>query len=397
MIQLAQPDITTKEVTMAASVLYSGQLTNGKVVKELEKKISEKVGFTDVVCLDSCTAALELALRALGVGPADEVITTPYTYTATADVIHNVGAKIVFCDIAESGFEMDYDKLPKLVTSKTKAIIPVDIGGVPCNLSKMKNALGGTNYSYISQTVKGKRISGIPIILDAAHTFGATSYGDKAGGLADFVCFSFHAVKTITTGGEGGALCWNTSDWEDTKELNRYVRLMADHGQTERETTINFERDWEYDVELIGQNHIMTNVDAAIGLAQLERFGEMIEKRAMLVSAYMEKLPASVESSLSHFSCSYQSSYHLFLITIPDATEEERNRIFGKLKSEGVNCSVHFKPLPMFTAYQNLGFTIDDYPNAYNRYKTQITLPLHTNMTKLDVIAICKILKEVTG
>lgn len=394
MIPFAKPDITGAEAFAAKETLLSGWLTGGPVVQRFAQKIAEFCCADHAVCFDSCTAALEMSLRALGIGPGDEVITTPYTYTATAEVIHNVGARIVFCDLKAGTFEMDYEMLADLITERTKAVIPVDIGGVPCRYGELFQAISSKASLYHPSTPLQKSIGRVAVIADAAHSFGAEYRGYMVGCVADFTCFSFHVLKSITTGGEGGAVVWRDFDNIDNDRLERRIALLGDHGQTGKGITGHHGREWEYDIALLGYNHIMTDVDAAVGLAQIDRFHKIAEKRKELTLKYREVLPDCVEAGLDHFGTGYVSAMHLFPIRIPGAGERERDRVFGELLDAGISCNVHYKPLPMFTAYIRLGFDIQDYPVAYDTFKNLITLPYHTSMSAQDVELVCRELEK---
>lgn len=394
MIRFAMPDISSAEIFKAKNTLQSGWLTKGKLVTEFEDKIKEICDVDHAVCYDSCTAAMEMSLRALDIGPGDEVITTPFTYSATAEVIRNVGAKVVFCDLKQGTFEMDYDKLAELINEHTKAVIPVDYGGVPCRYGKLFQAVSSKADIYHPSTPLQKSIGRVAIIADAAHSFGATYFGRPIGGIADFTCFSFHVLKPITTGGEGGAVVWQDFYAFDNERLERRLRLLGDHGQTGKGERGVHGREWEYDISLFGYNHIMTDVDAAVGLAQLGRMPEIFNTKSNVTRLYMEFLPGCVEPALNHNGDNYESSMHLFPVRIPGAGENERNAVFAKMLDAGIQCNVHYKPLPMFTAYIREGFDIEDYPVAYETYKNLITLPYHNGLTINDIELICNELRK---
>lgn len=394
MIPFARPDITGREAFAAKETLLSGWLTGGPAVKRFAQKVADFCCADHAVCYDSCTAALEMSLRALGIGPGDEVITTPYTYSATAEVIRNVGARIVFCDLRPGTFEMDYSVLPDLITPRTKAVIPVDIGGVPCRYGELFQAISSKASLYHPSTPLQKSIGRVAVVADAAHSFGAAYEVYCVGCVADFTCFSFHVLKSITTGGEGGAVVWRDFDNIDNDCLEQRLALLGDHGQTGKGATGEPGRAWEYDIALFGYNHIMTDVDASVGLAQLDRFGEIMASRIKLTTLYYRSLPDCVEPCLQHFGPNFTSAMHLFPIRIPGAGEGERNRVFAELAEAGVSCNVHYKPLPMFTAYIRAGFDIQDYPVAYDTFKNLITLPYHTEMSNNDVELVCNALRK---
>ena len=394
MIPFAKPDITLNEIHRVESTLESGWLTSGPKRAEFTLEVIRHSGADCAVCYDSCTAAMEMSLRILGIGPGDEVITTPYTYSATAEVIRNVGAKTVFCDLKPGTFEMDYDKLPDLITERTKAVMPVDFGGIPCRYTDLFQAISSKASLYHPSTPLQKSIGRVAVVADAAHSFGASYEGYPVGSVADFTCFSFHVLKPITTGGEGGAVVWRDFDGIDSSRLERELSLLGDHGQTGKNIHGIHGREWEYDIALFGYNHIMTDVDAAAGLGQIARMDELTRTRENLTKMYYKCLPGCVEAGLQHFGEGYTSSMHLFPIRIPGAGETERNQVFAKMIDAGINCNVHFKPLPMFTAYIRDGFDIQDYPVAYDTYKNLITLPYHTHMTADDVERVCKTLEK---
>lgn len=398
MIQFAKPDISGSEAFAAKETLLGGMLTGGPVVPAFEKKIAEITGADHVVCYDSCTAALESALRILGIGPGDEVITTPFTYTATADVIRNVGASIIFCDLKSDSFEMDYQKMVELITPRTKAVIPVDYGGVPCDYPQLSRLLMEKADLFVPANPIQASIGQPAIIADAAHSFGASLAGNSVGILADFTCFSFHAIKNVTTGGEGGALVWVDFDEINNADLERTLHLIGDHGQTAKNISGVHGREWEYDIELFGQNHIMTDVDAAVGIEQINRLGLLDVNRRYITELYEYMLPKTCVPALDHRSHWHKSAMHLFPIRITGADEDKRNAVFASMLDAGIHCNVHYKPLPMFTAYRQAGFSIEDFPAAYEMYANLITLPYHTFLTTDDVETVCKTLgKAVEG
>lgn len=394
MIPFAKPDITNIETMKAGKTLASGWITQGPKVREFAGKVAEIVGADHAVCYDSCTAAMEMSLRVLGIGEGDEVITTPYTYSATAEVIRNVGARIVFCDLKKDSFEMDYDRMGSLISERTKAVIPVDYGGIPCDYDKIKDVLSGHRDVFAPKNELQESIGRIAIVADAAHSFGASYKDVPVGRVADFTCFSFHVLKPITTGGEGGAVTWKNFDGINNDRLARILALYGDHGQTGKNISNTPGKEWEYDIELFGYNHIMTDVDASVGLGQLERVQELKDKRAAVAEGYYKGLPERIKPGLFHFGGDYKSSMHLFPVRILEVGEHGRNAVFSKMQQAGISCNVHYKPLPMFTAYRNAGFKIEDYPEAYNMYSNLITLPFHTFMKQEDVDEVCKELRK---
>ena len=397
MVFFYEPDISYDEVNAATSTLLSGWVTKGQRVREFESQIASICHTDHAVCFDSCTAALEMSLRVLGIGPGDEVITTPFTYSATSEVIRNVGATIIFCDLKAGSFEMDYDKMETLINKHTKAVIPVDYGGVPCDYDEIYRVINNKRdmFNAVELHSLQSSLGRIAVVADAAHSFGAEYKGNPVGSVADFTCFSFHAVKPVTSGGEGGAVTWRDFDGIDNDGLKRYFSLLGDHGQTEKGISRTYGREWEYDIELFGYNHIMTDVDASVGIAQLKRLPEIHKKREELAKLYKTWMPDCVEIALDHFMDEQKSSMHIYPIRIPKADERRRDSVFAKMLAQGVRCNVHFKPLPLFTAYRNAGFLISDYPNSYSMYKNLITLPFHTKMNLHDVMTVCSALDKV--
>ncbi len=389
-IRFATPDVGLMESSDVMSVINTKWLTNGPTVREFEKRIADVSKTDRAVAYDSCTGAMEMALRALGVGKGDEVITTPYTYTSTAEVIRNVGAKIVFVDLDGVSFEMDYEKVAAAITEKTKAVIPVDIGGKMCNYESLIAAVLSKIDIFKPKNTIQKAIGRVAIVADAAHSFGATMKGKASGELADFTCFSFHVLKNITTGGEGGAVVWKNIEGIDNDELETKLRLLGDHGQTSRDKS----KGWEYDIALFGYNSIMTNIDAAMGIAQLDRLDEIVGRR-MEVTARYDSLFRTLDFGdgcnrvtplIEHFAPTYTSAMHLYPIRLEVHSEEKtieeiRNEMYFALRDAGIPCNVHYKPLPMMTAYKRAGYSIDDYPNAYDMFRSLLTIPYHTELT----------------
>lgn len=390
-IKFATPDIGRREIGRIGETVESRWITNGPKVREFEKRIAQMSGCDRAVAYDSCTGAMEMALRALGIEPGDEVITTPYTYSATAEVIRNVGAKIVFVDLNShdnTSFEMDYEKVAEAITENTKAVMPVDIGGKLCDYDALMAAVSSKKSIFKAKTPLQEAIGRVAIVTDAAHSFGA-DYGDRVSGqFADFTCFSFHVLKNITTGGEGGALVWREFGGIDD-ELELQLRLLGDHGQTSRDKS----NGWEYDIALFGYNSIMTDVDAAMGLEQLDRFDEIRQKRIDVTARYDELFAQDgiVTPLIRHFGPDYTSAMHLYPVQLFNIdcfhdemgayVEKLRNTAYLKLLDAGIPCNVHYKPLPMMTAYKRAGFDIADYPMAYRMFSGLLTIPYHTELT----------------
>lgn len=392
-IPFSPPDITEQEIAEVAEALRSGWITTGPRTKELEKKIAEYIGVERCVCLNSQTACAEMALRILGVGEGDEVIVPAYTYTASASVVCHVGAKLVLVDCAKDSFEMDYDKVEAAVTDKTKAIIPVDIGGVPCDYERLF-AIAEAKRSIFCPTSEIQSALGrIAIMADTAHSFGAERKGIKTGRLADFSSFSFHAVKNLTTA-EGGALTWNNINGIDNDEIYKQLQLLSLHGQNKDALAKTRLGAWEYDIIGTWYKCNMTDVAAAIGLVQFERYPEMLRRRREIIERYDAALkPLGIET-LPHYTSEHSSSGHLYITRIPNASEEQRNAVITSMAEAGVACNVHYKPLPMHTAYKKLGFDIKDFPNAYAIFANELTLPLHTRLTDEEVGYIISSFKE---
>lgn len=383
-IPFSPPDISELEINEVADALRSGWITTGPRTKQLEKEIAEWVGVKKCVCLNSQTACAEMALRVLGIGRGDEVIVPAYTYTASASVVDHVGANIVMIDLQKNSFEMDYDALEAAITDKTKAIIPVDLGGVPCDYDRIFEIVERKKHLFKSSNDIQKAIGRIAICADTAHAFGAMWNGKMIGSVADFSSFSFHAVKNFTTA-EGGALTWRTIPNIDDDEIYHQLQLLSLHGQSKDALAKTKLGAWEYDIVGTWYKCNMTDVAAAIGLKQFERYPDMLKRRKDIIARYDAALrPLGVET-LEHYSAEHVSSGHLYITRVPNITLEQRNEIIIKMAEHGVACNVHYKPLPMHTAYKKLGFDIADYPNAYAHFANEITLPLHTCLTDEDV------------
>lgn len=399
-IPFSPPDITEEEISLVGDALRSGWITTGPKTKEFERQIAEYCNTEKSVCLSSNANCQEMNLRVLGIGPGDEVITSAYTYTASASVIAHVGAKIVLVDTKEDSYEMDYEKLESAITENTKVIIPVDIAGVPCDYDKIFEIVERKKNLFKPKNDLQKVFGRVIVAADAAHSFGATYKGKKIGSVADFTSFSFHAVKNLTTA-EGGALTWTNKEGLDNEELYKQFMLWSLHGQSKDALSKTKLGAWEYDIVFPGYKCNMTDISAAIGLVQLKRYDNLLKRRKEIVELYEKLLDKDYIEIIRHQTEEKESSRHLLLTRVKGISEEERNEIITHLAELGISSNVHYKPLPMHTAYKNLGFSIKDYPNAYNQYKNEITLPLHTLLTNEDVEYICseynKIVKEIKG
>lgn len=380
LIPFSPPDITEEEIAEVVDTLKSGWITTGPKTKQFEKEIASFCHTERAVCLNSATACLEGILRLLGIGAGDEVITSAYTYTASASIVCHVGAKLVLVDTAPGSCEMDYEQLAEKITEKTKAIIPVDLAGVVCDYEKIYEIVNEKKAMFRPANKVQEAMGRIAVIADASHAFGAMRKGKMCGEIADFTAFSFHAVKNLTTA-EGGAVTWREIPNYSSDEIYRSFMLYSLHGQTKDALSKTKVGQWEYDILLPGYKCNMTDIMAAIGLAQLRRYPSMLERRKHIVSMYnkaLENMPVRV---LNHYDDDHQSSGHLYLVYMLGKSAEERNRIIERMAEKNVATNVHYKPLPLLTAYKNLGFKIEDYPNAYDLYKCEITLPLHTKLT----------------
>ena len=383
-IPFSPPDITESEVNLVSEALRSGWITTGPKTKEFERLIALCCQTEQAVCLNSATACMELILRVLGVGQGDEVITPAYTYTATASVTCHVGAKVVMVDTAPDSFEMDYDKLADAITERTKVVLPVDLAGVVCDYDKIFAAVESKKHLFSPANDIQKAYGRVIVLADAAHAFGAKWHGKMCGEIADFTSFSFHAVKNLTTA-EGGALTWRNHDGVDNESLYKQFQLLSLHGQNKDAFAKTRLGAWEYDIVAPYYKCNMTDVMAGIGLAQLKRYPEMLYRRRQIIERYNEGLKGCDVQVLDHFGDDHSSSGHLYLVRLLGEDVEYRNAVIERMAERGIACNVHYKPLAMMTAYKNLGFDIANYPNAYNQYHNEITLPLHTSLTDEDV------------
>lgn len=393
-ISFSPPDISNLEITEVVEALKSGWITTGPRTKQFEKEIAEWIGTEKCVCLSSQTACAEMALRILGIKEGDEVITTAYTYTASASVVCHVGALLKLIDTQKNSIEMDYDALEAAITDKTKAIIPVDLGGVPCDYNRIFEIAERKKHLFKPDNEIQKAIGRIAICADTAHAFGAKQHGNMVGNIADFSSFSFHAVKNLTTA-EGGALTWRTINGISNEDIYHRLQLLSLHGQSKDALAKTKLGAWEYDIVGTWYKCNMTDVAAAIGLKQFERYPAMLKRRKEIIMRYDNAFrPLGVET-LDHYTESHSSSGHLYITRIPGITEDSRNEIIIKMAERGIACNVHYKPLPMHTAYKNLGFDIADYPNAYAHFANEITLPLHTCLTDEDVDYVIRQYTEI--
>ena len=385
-IPFSPPDMTEAEVNEVKEAILSGWITTGPRTKELERQIASYVGTERAVCLNSATACMEMALRLLGIGAGDEVIVPAYTYTASASVIDHVGAKIVFIDSQKDSLEMDYDAVEKAINERTKAIIPVDLAGIPCDYNRIFEIVSRKKALFDPTTDLQSQIGRIAICADAAHAFGASIERKMVGSIADFTSFSFHAVKNFTTA-EGGALTWNIPG-ADNEALYHQVQLYSLHGQSKDALAKTQLGAWEYDIVGPWYKCNMTDIMAAIGLVQMKRYPALLARRRDIIEQYNQAFKPLGVGVLPHYTEEYLSSGHLYLTRIPDASLEERQAIIVKMAERGIATNVHYKPLPMMTAYKNLGFDIANYPNAYAHFVNEITLPLHTRLTDEEIAYI---------
>ena len=393
-VPFSPPDISELEVAEVAEALRSGWITTGPRTKQLENNIAEYIGVNKACCLNSQTACAEMALRILGIGEGDEVITTAYTYTASASVVCHVGAKLVLVDTKPGSFEIDYDAVEAAITEKTKVIIPVDLGGVPCDYDRLFDIVERKKDLFKPSNKIQEAIGRISVNADTAHAFGAKWHGRMVGSVADFSSFSFHAVKNLTTA-EGGALTWKTIPGIDDEEIYHQLQLLSLHGQSKDALAKTKLGAWEYDIVGTWYKCNMTDVVAAIGLKQFERYPKMLKRRREIIERYDAALkPLGIET-LPHFTDDHESSGHLYLTRVPGITVEQRNEIITKMAELGVATNVHYKPLPLHTAYKQLGFDIKDYPNAYAQFANEITLPLHTCLTDEQVEYVIECYKNV--
>lgn len=393
-IEFSPPDITQLEIDEVVDTLKSGWITTGPKTKRLEQELSVFTNTDKTVCLNSATAAMELTLRVLGVGAGDEVITCAYTYSASASVIDHVGAKIILVDTNKEDKFMDLEALENAITEKTKVIIPVDLAGKPCKYDEIFEIVERKKSLFKPNNKLQEKIGRVVVMADAAHSLGAEYKGKPSGSIADFTCFSFHAVKNFTVA-EGGSVTWNRALGLDDDEIYREFQLLSLHGQSKDALSKTQLGSWEYDIVAPNFKCNLTDIASGIGLAQLKRYPDLLKRRFEIVERYNKGFEGTRVKPFVHFEEDKKSCCHLYIVNIEGASEEERNEIIVKMAEKGIATNVHYKPLPMHTAYKNLGFDIKDYPNAYNNYKSQITLPLHTLLTDEQVDYIIENLKAL--
>lgn len=420
-VPFSPPDMTEAEAAEVRDAILSGWITTGPRTKKLEKEVAEFVGVQKAVCLNSQTACGEMALRLLGVGEGDEVIVPAYTYTASASIVEHVGAKLVFVDVQKDCLEMDYEAVEKAITPNTKAIISVDLAGIPCDYDRLYSIVEGKKEMFSPKTDLQKMLGRIAICCDAAHAFGASRKGKMVGAIADFSSFSFHAVKNLTTA-EGGALSWNLPFGNEkvvkvldknvdnafscvpevegetlNENLYRKAQLLSLHGQNKDALAKTKLGAWEYDIIGTWYKCNMTDVVAAIGLVQMQRYKGMLERRRKMIERYDEALKPLNVAVLNHYDEVHTSSGHLYLVRLLGKTREETNKVIEKMAERGIATNVHYKPLPMMTAYKKLGFDIKDFPNAYNMFVNEVTLPLNTKMTDEDLEYVIENFVEIVS
>ena len=379
-IPFSPPDISEKEIEAVSEALRSGWITTGPRTKELERQMAEFTGTKRGACLNSATACMETALRLFGIGAGDEVIVPAYTYTASASVVCHVGATLKLIDVQEGTYHLDYDELEAAITEKTKAVIPVDIAGVMVDYDKIRAILESKKALFKPANAYQEALGRVLILADSAHGYVASRKGHKSGQCADFTSFSFHAVKNFTTG-EGGGLVWRELDGIDDEEIYKKIMLMSLHGQSKDALAKTKLGAWEYDIIAPLYKCNMTDITAAIGLAQMTRYEGMLARRKQMINMYTEGIKADDVECLCHYTDEYSSSGHLFLTRLLGRDVEDRNQFIIRMAEAGIATNVHFKPLPMHTAYKQLGFDIKDFPKSFEMYHNEVTLPLHTNLT----------------
>lgn len=393
-ITFSPPDISDDEINEVIDTLKSGWITTGPKTKLFENRIAKYCNTSNAVAMNSATAAMEMTLRMLDIGPDDEIITCAYTYTASASVITHVGAKIVLVDSGAKSFHIDYDAIADAITDKTKAIIPIDIGGVMCDYDKIFEAVESKKHLFTPSNELQKKFGRVIVLADGAHSIGASYKGKMSGEVADFTCFSFHAVKNITTA-EGGAVTWKNISGFSNEEIYRRFMLLTLHGQSKDALAKTKLGAWEYDIVAPNYKCNMTDIMASIGLVQLKRYAQILDRRKEIIQKYDALLSILEVTPMKHFDETSCSCGHLYLLSLNNKDEMYRNKVIEKLAEKGISSNVHYKPLPMHTAYKKLGFTIEGYPNSFNMYKNEVTLPLHTLLTDEDVEHVANALIEV--
>ncbi len=393
-IPFSPPDISQVEINEVVDTLKSGWITTGPKTKLFEKMITEYTAASKTVCMNSATAAMEMTLRLLGIGEGSEVITSAYTFSASASVIQHVGAKIVLVDTAKDSFNIDYNQVEKAINAKTKAIIPVDIAGVMCDYNRVFEIVNNKKSVFNASNNIQDKIGRIVVLADAAHSFGAEYRGKRSGAAADFSCFSFHAVKNLTTA-EGGAVTWRDIKGIENDEIYKEFMLLSLHGQSKDALAKTRLGSWEYDIVYPAYKCNMTDITASLGLAQLKRYPELLKRRRQIIEMYDKALENSKVACLKHYGDDFSSSGHLYLVRLIGKDEEYRNKVIEKMAGKGIATNVHYKSLPMLTSYKNMGFEINDYLNSFEMYKNEITLPLHTLLTDEQVEYVADSLKEI--
>ncbi len=393
-ISFSPPDITDIEINEVVDTLKSGWITTGPKTKLFEKEIASYCNTSKAVCLNSATACMEMTLRLLGIGEGDEVITSAYTYTASASVIEHVGAKVVLVDSGKDSFHINYDAIAGAITERTKAIISVDIAGVMCDYEKIYQVINSKKNLFTPSNRVQEAIGRVIVLADAAHSFGACYKGRMSGSVADFTSFSFHAVKNLTTA-EGGAVTWNDIDGIDNEEIYKQFMILTLHGQSKDALAKTKLGAWEYDIISPTFKCNMTDIMASLGLGQLKRYDKILRRRKEIINMYDKFLENTNVQTLKHYDSNYSSSGHLYLVRLIGKDEKFRNEFIEKMAQYRIATNVHYKPLPMHTAYKKLGFDIKDYPNAFNTYKNEVTLPLHTLLSNEDVEYVSKKIKEI--
>lgn len=393
-IPFSPPDITEEEIEAVAEVLRSGWITTGPKTKALEKEIAQFCHTSKAVCMNSATACMEMILRIFGIGPGDEVIVPAYTYTASASVVCHVGAVLKLVDVSKDSLHMDYAVLEQMITDKTKAIIPVDIGGIMEDYAAIRTIVMSKKAIFKPANKLQEALEHVLILADSAHGFGAVRDGKMSGECADFTSFSFHAVKNFTTA-EGGALVWKDIEQIDNEALYHNFMLLSLHGQSKDALAKTSLCAWEYDIIDTYYKCNMTDIMAAIGLVQMKRYPKLLARRRQIIECYTSGIKADNVAIMNHYTQEYQSSGHLYMVRLLGQEESYRNEIIRRMAEAGVATNVHYKPLPMHTAYKKMGFDIKDYPNAYAMYCNEITLPLNTCLTDEQVEYIIKTFNEV--